>query len=64
LTGAWLGVGQQLVPVVGWTIGRQQGGRALVPPHDDLEQIFGRGVWQLSHPGVVDDQQRHRGEIR
>jgi hypothetical protein len=58
------GVAQQLAPVVDRPIGRQQCGRALVPPHDDLQQIFGRGVWQLAHPEVVDDQQRHGGEIR
>jgi hypothetical protein len=37
--------------------------RALVAPHDDFQEIFGRGVRQLAHTQVIDDQQRDRSEI-
>ena len=41
----------------------QQGGRPFVPAHDDLQEVFGRGVRQLAHPEVVDDKQRHGGDV-
>ena len=36
---------------------------AFVAPHHDLEQILGRGVRELAHAEVVDDEQRHGGDV-
>ena len=52
------GVAEELAPVIDGAIGRQQRGRAFVAPHDQFEQIFGRGVGQLAHTQVVDDEER------
>ena len=35
----------------------------LVAAHDDLEQILGGGDRQLAHAEIVDDEQRHGGEV-
>ena len=35
----------------------------LVAAHDQLEQVFGGGVRQLSHAEVVDDEQGHAGQL-
>ncbi len=37
--------------------------RAFVAAHDDLEEVLGGGLGQLPHPEVVDDEQRHRGDV-
>ena len=57
------GVAEQLAPVVDGSVRRQQRRGALVAAHDELQQILGGGVRQLPHAEVVDDQQRHGGEI-
>ena len=57
------GVAEQLAPIIDGAVRRQQRGRALVATHDQLQEILGGGVWQLPHAEVVDDQQRHGGEL-
>ena len=57
------GVAEQLAPVVDGSVRRQQRGRPFVAAHDDFQEIFGRGVRQLAHAEVIDDQQRHGREI-
>ena len=37
--------------------------RAFVAAHDELEEILGGRGRELLHPEVVDDEQRHRGEL-
>ena len=52
-------IAQQFSPVFDWAIRRQQCTGTLVTSHDDFEQIFGRGVGQLAHAEIVDDEQWH-----
>ena len=56
-------VAEQLPPVVHRSVGRQECGRALVAAHDDLQEIFGRGVWQLPHAQIINNQEWHGREI-
>src|SRR5262249_16663289 len=51
-------------PVLDGTIRGDQGGRLFVSSHHELEQILGRGLWELAHPEVVDDQERDGGDHR
>src|SRR6266581_4106213 len=44
-----------------WAIGSEQRARALVAPHDDLQQILSGRQRQLAHTEVIDDEQRYRG---
>ena len=55
-------VAEEFAPVVERPVGGEQGAAALVAAHDDLEQVFGGGRWQLAHADVVDDEQRHGRE--
>ena len=57
------GVAEQLAPVVDGAVRCEQRRRALVAAHDQLEEVLGGGVRQLAHAEVVDDQQRHGGEV-
>jgi len=57
------GIPKQLPPTVDGSIRREQRRRALVSPHDQLEEIFGRGVGELAHAETVDDQQRHSRKL-
>ena len=43
-------VAEELSPVLDWTIRSDQGGGSFVAPHDDLQQILGRGVGSLRVP--------------
>ena len=52
------GIAQQLPPVVDGSVRREQGRGPLVAAHDQLQEVFGRGVRQLAHPEVVDDEER------
>ena len=58
------GVAEQLAPVLDRPIRREYRGGALVPPHDQLEEILRRGVRQFAHTQIIDDQERHGREIR
>ena len=58
------GVAEQLPPVVDGTIRRDERRHPFISAHDDLEEIFGGGVRKLPHPEVIDDQERHGGELR
>jgi hypothetical protein len=57
------GVSEELSPVVDGTVGGQQCGGALVAAHDELEEVLGGGVRELAHAEVVDDEERHDGQI-
>ncbi len=57
------GVAKQLAPVIDRAVRREQRGGPLVAPHDQFEEILGRGVRQLSHAEVIDDEQRHRTQF-
>lgn len=48
-------------PVLHGSVGSEQRARALVAPHDDLQQILSRRQGQLAHAEIVDDEERHRG---
>ena len=53
-------VAEQFAPVINGTIGCNQRAGALIAAHDDLQQFFGGGQWQLAHAEIVDDQQEKR----
>src|SRR5262249_15435235 len=57
-------IAEELAPVLDGTIRGDQGGRLFVSSHHELEQILGRGLWELAHPEVVDDQERDGGDHR
>ena len=60
------GVAEKFAPVLDRPVRGQQRGGALVAPHDDLEEILARGVRELAHPEIVDDEQRNgrdRGDV-
>lgn len=57
------GVAEQLAPVIDGSVGRQQRRGPFVAPHDDLEQVLGGRVRELSHPEVVDDEQRDGRQV-
>ena len=57
------GVAEQLSPVVDGSIRGEHRGGPLVTAHDQLEQVLGRGVGQLAHAEVVDDEQGHAGQL-
>jgi hypothetical protein len=57
------GVTEELAPIIHGSIRREQRGGPFVPAHDQFKQILRSGVRQLPHAQVVDDQQRHDGEI-
>src|SRR5437762_6491042 len=46
-------IAQQLPPVLDGSVRCQQCTDALVAAHDDLQQIFGCGHWQLAHSKVI-----------
>ena len=56
------GVAQQLAPVLDGAVGSDQAGSAFIATHDDLQQILGRGEWELAHAQVIEDEQGHGGE--
>ena len=51
------GVAEQLPPVFDRSVRGEDRGGPLVAAHDQLEQVLGRGVGQLAHAEVVDDEQ-------
>ena len=53
-------IAEQLAPIFYRSIGSNDRTGALVAPHDDLQQIFGRGQRQFAHPEIVEDEQRQR----
>jgi len=57
------GVPEQLAPVVYWSIRGQNRRRSFIAAHDELEQVLGGRVWQLPHAQVVDDEERHGGQV-
>ena len=57
------GVAEQLPPVVDGSIRGEHRGGPLVTAHDQFEQVLGRGVGQLAHAEVVDDEQGHAGQL-
>ena len=57
------GVAEELPPVVDGSIPGEHRGGPLVTAHDQLEQVLGRGVGQLAHAEVVDDEQGHAGQL-
>ena len=57
------GVAEELAPIVDRPIRCQQRRRAFVAAHDDLQQVFGRGVWEFPDAEVVDDEQRDGGQL-
>ena len=58
------GVAEQFAPVVDRAVRGQHRRGPLIAPHAHLRQVPRAGVWQLSHPEVVDDEQRDGGEHR
>ena len=58
------GVAKELAPVVHRTIRREDGLGPFTPAHDELEQIFGVGRWQVSHAEIVEDQEQDGAERR
>src|SRR5215472_5618316 len=50
-------IAEQLAPVLHRPVRREQGAGAFIAAHNDLEQILGGGLRQLSHSEVVDDEQ-------
>jgi hypothetical protein len=52
---------RSLAPVVDGPVRGEEGARALVAAHDELEQILGSAGWELAHAEVIDDEQRHGG---
>ena len=58
------GVPEELAPIIHRPIRRQQRRRPFVTAHDQLEEIFGGRVRELTHAEVIDDQQRHGRQFR
>ncbi len=58
------GVAEELAPVLAGAIRGDQRRSPFVAPHDDLQEILGRGVGQPFHPEIVDHQERDRGDLR
>ena len=56
-------VAEQLSPLVDRPVGGEHRRGPLVTAHDQLEQVLGRGVGQLAHAEVVDDEQVRAGEL-
>jgi hypothetical protein len=50
-------IADQLAPVLQGAVRGHHGGADLVPPHDDLEQVFAGPLGQLLHPKIIDDEQ-------
>jgi hypothetical protein len=48
------GITKKLPPIVDGSIRGEKGRRALISPHDQLEEIFGSGVGELAHAEIVD----------
>ena len=57
------GVAEELAPLVDRAVRGEHRGGAFVAPHDELEQVLGRGVGQFAHAEVVDDEQGHAGQL-
>ena len=57
------GVAEELAPVLDRPVRGEHRGGPLVAAHDQLEQVLGRGVGQLAHAEVVDDEQGHPGQL-
>ena len=57
------GIPEQFPPVVDRPVRGEQRARPLVAAHDELEEILGRGGRELPHAEVVDDEERHGGEL-
>jgi hypothetical protein len=53
------GVTEEFAPVIDGPVGGKDGGRAFIPSHNEFEEIFGRGVRQLPHAEIIDDEERH-----
>ena len=51
-------------PIVHRSVRGQERGRAFVAPHDQFEEVLGRGVRQLAHAEMIDDEQWHRRQLR
>jgi hypothetical protein len=51
---------EQLAPVLDGPIRGNERAGALVAAHDDLQQFFGGGDWQLAHAQVIDAQVKLR----
>ena len=58
------GVAEELAPVFHGAIRGDQRRRFFVAAHDDLEEILGRGVRELPHGEIVDQEERDGGELR
>lgn len=50
-------ISQKFSPVFDGTIRSQHRAGSFIPSHDDLQQFFSRGQWQLTHPEIVEDEQ-------
>jgi hypothetical protein len=46
-----------------WAVRRDERRRPLIPAHDDLEEIIGRGLRQFPHRQVIDDEQGDRRDV-
>src|SRR5208283_5485605 len=60
-------IAEELAPVVDRSIRGEQRAGTLVAAHHDLEQIFGGGGRELSHPQVIQQEEwdgAHRSEVR
>ena len=57
------GVTEELPPVVDRTIRGKHRGGPFVAAHAQLEQVLGGGMRQLAHAEVIDDEQRHAGQL-
>ena len=55
-------VTKKFSPVLHRTVRSQKGAGPLIAPHDDLEEVFGGGGWELAHTEIIDDEQRYGGE--
>jgi len=51
------GVAEQLPPVLDRAVRGDERRRAFITAHDDLQQILRRGLGELPHPQIVDDEQ-------
>ena len=58
------GIAEELAPILDGPVRSDERRGALVAAHDDLEEVFGRGVGQPLHPEIVDDQERDGGDLR